>query len=53
MSLVRLTSPWNAHINHNFLHALTTVGPSAADGSSHKPDHVAYHQRLAWCADHG
>ena len=36
----------NAHINNDFPHALATVGLTAADGSSHKPDHNAYNQRL-------
>ncbi|MET0998991.1 MAG: DUF5995 family protein [Marmoricola sp.] len=36
----------NAHINHDFPHALATVGLTAADGSTHKPDHNAYNQRL-------
>lgn len=36
----------NAHINNDFPHALATVGLTAADGSSHKPDHDAYNQRL-------
>jgi Family of unknown function (DUF5995) len=36
----------NAHINRDFPHALATVGLTAADGSSHKPDHNAYNQRL-------
>ncbi len=36
----------NAHINNDFPHALATVGLTAADGGSHKPDHNAYNQRL-------
>jgi hypothetical protein len=36
----------NAHINNDFPHALAAVGLTAADGSSHKPDHNAYNQRL-------
>ena len=36
----------NAHINNDFPHALATVGLTAADGTSHKPDHNAYNQRL-------
>ena len=36
----------NAHINNDFPHALATVGLTAADGSSHKPDHNAYNDRL-------
>lgn len=36
----------NAHINNDFPHALATVGLTAADGSTHKPDHDAYNQRL-------
>lgn len=36
----------NAHINNDFPHALATVGLTAADGSTHKPDHNAYNQRL-------
>jgi uncharacterized protein DUF5995 len=36
----------NAHINNDFPHALATVGLTAEDGSSHKPDHNAYNQRL-------
>ena len=36
----------NAHINNDFPHALATVGLSAADGTSHKPDHNAYNDRL-------
>jgi len=36
----------NAHINNDFPHALAAVGLTAADGTSHKPDHNAYNQRL-------
>lgn len=36
----------NAHINNDFPHALATLGLTAADGSTHKPDHDAYNQRL-------
>jgi hypothetical protein len=36
----------NAHINNDFPHALATVGLTAADGTSHKPDHNAYNDRL-------
>ena len=36
----------NAHINNDFPYALATVGLTAADGSSHRPDHNAYNQRL-------
>jgi hypothetical protein len=36
----------NAHINNDFPHALATVGLAAANGSTHKPDHNAYNQRL-------
>jgi hypothetical protein len=36
----------NAHINNDFPHVLATVGLTAADGSTHKPDHNAYNQRL-------
>ncbi|MCW2761341.1 MAG: hypothetical protein JWR85_1542 [Marmoricola sp.] len=36
----------NAHINNDFPHALATVGLTAADGTTHKPDHNAYNQRL-------
>jgi hypothetical protein len=36
----------NAHINNDFPHALATVGLTAADGTSHKPDHNAYNHRL-------
>ncbi len=36
----------NAHINRDFPHVLAEVGLTAADGTSHKPDHNAYNQRL-------
>ena len=36
----------NAHINNDFPYVLEKVGLTAADGSSHKPDHNAYNQRL-------
>ena len=36
----------NAHINNDFPYALEKVGLTAADGSSHKPDHNAYNDRL-------
>lgn len=36
----------NAHINNDFPYVLAEVGLTAADGSSHKPDHNAYNQRL-------
>lgn len=36
----------NAHINRDFPHVLAQVGLTAADGSTHKPDHNAYNQRL-------
>ena len=36
----------NAHINNDFPHVLEKVGLTAADGSSHKPDHNAYNARL-------
>lgn len=36
----------NAHINRDFPHVLATVGLTAADGTSHKPDHNRYNQRL-------
>ncbi|HEY0903282.1 MAG TPA: DUF5995 family protein [Marmoricola sp.] len=36
----------NAHINNDFPHVLADVGLTAADGTSHKPDHNAYNQRL-------
>jgi hypothetical protein len=36
----------NAHINNDFPYALEKVGLTAADGSTHKPDHNAYNDRL-------
>lgn len=36
----------NAHINRDFSYALAEVGLTAADGTSHKPDHNAYNPRL-------
>ena len=36
----------NAHINNDFPYVLEQVGLVAADGTSHKPDHNAYNQRL-------
>lgn len=36
----------NAHINRDFPHVLAAVGLTAADGTSHKPDHNAYNRRL-------
>ena len=36
----------NAHINSDFPHVLAEVGLTAADGTTHKPDHNAYNQRL-------
>lgn len=36
----------NAHINNDFPHVLAEVGLTAADGSTHKPDHNAYNARL-------
>ena len=36
----------NAHINNDFPHALATVGLTAKDGTTHKPDHNAYNDRL-------
>ncbi|HJR90485.1 MAG TPA: DUF5995 family protein [Aeromicrobium sp.] len=36
----------NAHINNDFPRALAEVGLTAEDGTSHKPDHNAYNQRL-------
>jgi hypothetical protein len=36
----------NAHINRDFPHVLATVGLTAADGTSQKPDHNRYNQRL-------
>jgi len=36
----------NAHINRDFPHVLAQVGLTTADGTTHKPDHNAYNQRL-------
>jgi hypothetical protein len=36
----------NAHINNDFPYVLEQVGITAADGTTHKPDHNAYNQRL-------
>jgi hypothetical protein len=36
----------NAHINNDFPYVLEEVGLTAADGTSHKPDHNAYNDRL-------
>lgn len=36
----------NAHINNDFPYVLEKVGLTAADGTSRKPDHNAYNQRL-------
>jgi hypothetical protein len=36
----------NAHINRDFSYVLAEVGLTAADGTSHKPDHNAYNPRL-------
>lgn len=36
----------NAHINNDFPYVLAKVGLTAADGSTHKPDHNAYNDRL-------
>ncbi len=36
----------NAHINRDFPHVLAEVGLTAPDGTSHRPDHNAYNQRL-------
>lgn len=36
----------NAHINNDFPYVLEKVGLTAADGSTHKPDHNAYNDRL-------
>ena len=36
----------NAHINNDFPRALAEVGLTAEDGTSRKPDHNAYNQRL-------
>ena len=36
----------NAHINRDFSFVLDNAGLTAADGTSHKPDHNAFNQRL-------
>lgn len=36
----------NAHINRDFPHVLAEIGLTAPDGSSRKPDHNRYNQRL-------
>ncbi|MCW2786509.1 MAG: hypothetical protein JWP74_3026 [Marmoricola sp.] len=36
----------NAHINNDFPYVLAQVGLTAADGTTHKPDHNAYNDRL-------
>ncbi|HEX4191285.1 MAG TPA: DUF5995 family protein [Marmoricola sp.] len=36
----------NAHINNDFPYVLAQVGLTAKDGTSHKPDHNAYNDRL-------
>lgn len=36
----------NAHINRDFSYVLAGVGLTAADGTSHKPDHNAFNPRL-------
>ena len=36
----------NAHINNDFPYVLEKVGLTAADGTTHKPDHNAYNDRL-------
>lgn len=36
----------NAHINNDFPQALVSVGITAPDGTTRKPDHNAYNQRL-------
>jgi hypothetical protein len=36
----------NAHINNDFPRALVAVGITAPDGTTRKPDHNAYNQRL-------
>lgn len=36
----------NAHINNDFPYVLEKVGLTAANGTSHKPDHNAYNDRL-------
>src|SRR4051794_536589 len=36
----------NAHINNDFPYVLEQVGLTAADGTTHRPDHNAYNDRL-------
>ena len=36
----------NAHINRDFPYVIAQVGLTAPDGTSHKPDHNRYNQRL-------
>jgi hypothetical protein len=36
----------NAHINNDFPYVLAQVGLTAPDGTTHKPDHNAYNDRL-------
>lgn len=36
----------NAHINNDFPYVLEQVGLTGPDGTTHKPDHNAYNQRL-------
>ena len=36
----------NAHINRDFAYVLSGAGLTAADGTSHKPDHNAFNPRL-------
>ena len=36
----------NAHINRDFSYVLAGAGLTAADGTSHKPDHNAFNPRL-------
>ncbi|WP_049774242.1 MULTISPECIES: DUF5995 family protein [unclassified Nocardioides] len=36
----------NAHINRDFAYVLARTGLTAADGTTHKPDHDAYNARL-------
>jgi hypothetical protein len=36
----------NAHINNDFPYVLEKVGLTAADATTHKPDHNAYNERL-------
>jgi Family of unknown function (DUF5995) len=36
----------NAHLNNDFPYVLEQVGLTGADGSTHKPDHNAYNDRL-------